>query len=243
MSLFSKTGVATLHIFRRNVNLYAPEFIFSSDNVEKCMKKFRNMRPIRLQAQEPNRKAAVLIPICVVNGKVSLLYTLRAPHLKAHRGQVSYPGGMQDIKDKSLTETALRETEEELGIKQENIEIWGTGNVIVTRNDMVVLPVVGKIKGDLADSTLQINPHEVEEVFTVSLQDLCHPKHTAYTQFRSLYYSYSMPVFLGGKRRIWGLTAVITNVFLRALLPLKAYNHKIHFNPPIKANGSKLQQF
>ncbi|KAJ8969082.1 hypothetical protein NQ317_016327 [Molorchus minor] len=156
------------------------------------------MKPVRLHTQEPAKKAAVLIPLCLVDDKVSLLYTLRAAHLKNHRGQVSFPGGMQDFEDKCLEDTALRETNEELGRIKEAIEI----------------------------DKLKINTREVEEVFTVPLEDLCNPSKIGYTQFRG---TYSIPVFFGGQMRIWGLTAIITNMCLRSLLPHKAYSHPTPF--------------
>lgn len=65
--------------------------------------------------------------------------------MKSHRGQVSFPGGMQDLNDKSLEKTALRETREELGLPEEDVVVWGCGNNIVTRGDTCVLPVIGNI--------------------------------------------------------------------------------------------------
>ena len=117
--------------------------------MQRTIAKFPTTQPIRLQPNEPARKAAVLVPLCVVNGKVSLLYTLRAANLKTHRGQVSFPGGMQDVHDLTLASTALRETEEELGISQKDIEIWGPGSLVVTRHEMSVLPVAGLITCDV----------------------------------------------------------------------------------------------
>lgn len=217
----------------RFLSLYSVENVLDEENRERTVTKFSNTRPIRLQPHTPARKAAVLIPLCVVDGKVSLLYTLRAPHLKSHRGQVSFPGGMLDVSDKSLEYTAIRETHEELGIKEGDIDVWGSGNMIVTRGDTCVLPVIGRIKGQLQLNELKINHHEVGDVFTVALENLCHPANLGFTQFRGVA-PYSTPVFTGGVRRIWGLTAMITHTFLQCLLPSKAYKHKIHFVPPVK---------
>lgn len=225
-------------VSRRCSSLYSAENIFNEENIKRTVARFSKMKPIRLQPHQPARKAAVLIPLCVVDQQVSLLYTLRASHLKSHRGQVSFPGGMQDHHDKSLEATALRETQEELGIEQDNIEIWGSGNLIVTRGETCVLPVIGRIKDDLEIENLRVNHHEVDEVFAVSLEDLCDPANLAYTQFKNMY---SAPVFKGGPRRIWGLTAFITNAFLRSLLPTRGYSHKIKYVPPIKYSGSISQ--
>lgn len=223
---------------QRCSSLYSVENVFNEENIKRTVAKFSKMKPIRLQPHQPARKAAVLIPLCVVDQQVSLLYTLRASHLKSHRGQVSFPGGMQDNQDKSLEATALRETHEELGIEQDNVEIWGSGNLIVTRGETCVLPVIGRIKEDLVMDQLRVNHHEVDEVFAVSLEDLCDPENLGYTQFKNMY---SAPVFKGGPRRIWGLTAFITNAFLRSLLPIRAYSHKIKYVPPIKYSGTRPQ--
>ena len=155
---------------------YSPEVLLSNENMQRTIAKFPTTQPIRLQPNEPARKAAVLVPLCVVNGKVSLLYTLRAANLKTHRGQVSFPGGMQDVHDLTLASTALRETEEELGISQKDIEIWGPGSLVVTRHEMSVLPVAGLITCDVNAEELPVNTDEVEEVFTVPIEVLCNKK-------------------------------------------------------------------
>lgn len=236
--LLSSTNSIKHAMRKRGVTSFASNQILHAENAEKTMSKFRSSKPIRLRTVVPAKKAAVLIPICIVNEQVSLLYTLRASNLKAHRGQVSFPGGMQDMKDKNFEETALRETEEELGLDRKNVQIWGAGNLIVTGGDTCVMPVIGRIKGDLDLNDLHINPNEVEEVFIVPLQDLCNEKLMGYTQFKG---AYSTPLFLGARRKIWGLTALMTHIFLRCLLPAKAYNHKIKFvqaprSKPIAAN-------
>ncbi|KAJ8911648.1 hypothetical protein NQ315_005993 [Exocentrus adspersus] len=220
---------------RRCSSLYSAENIFSDENIKRTIAKFTTLKPIRLHTQQPPKKAAVLIPLCEVNNKVSLLYTLRAAHLKSHRGQVSFPGGMQDVTDKSLEQTAIRETKEELGIDTSDIEIWGSGHLIVTKGETSVLPVIGRIKRKIIPDKLNINRSEVEEVFTVPVEDLCDPSKIGHTQFKG---SYSVPVFLGGKKRIWGLTALMTNMCLSSLLPQKAYSHRITYITPIKSNNN-----
>ncbi|CAB3380157.1 Hypothetical predicted protein [Cloeon dipterum] len=103
------------------------------------------MKPFRLLKDvEPEKKAAVLVPLCLVDGNLSLLYTVRSANLRTNRGEVSFPGGMQDSTDSSLVETALRETEEELGIKSSSIDIWSAANFVPTYSGKVaVMPVLG----------------------------------------------------------------------------------------------------
>lgn len=223
---------------KRFSSLYSVENVLNEENMKNTAAKFANMEPIRLQTHEPYKKAAVLIPLCVVNDKVSLLYTLRAPHMKTHRNQVSFPGGMLDVQDKSLEDTALRETREELGIERQSVQVWGSGKLIVTRADISVLPVIGQIKHPLSVDALNINRSEVGDVFAVTLEDLCNPKKNSYTQFRD---GYSAPLFLGAPKKIWGLTALITNVFLKALLPPNAYLHRVRFVPPVSLSGKQYK--
>ncbi|KAJ3645358.1 hypothetical protein Zmor_023024 [Zophobas morio] len=223
----------TVPWLQRRYSAFSADTIFSEENVKKTITNFAKMKPLVQQSKLPVKKAAVLIPLCVINDKVSLLYTLRAANLKSHRGQVSFPGGMEDAGDKSVVETALRETQEELGIGPELVEVWGKGN-IVTNHVASVMPVVGVLKISNLQKDLSVNPGEVKEVFTVPLEVLCDPQHVRHTQFRA---NYSLPVYTGGKRKIWGLTAIITHLFLRAMLSREEYNPSVKFVPPLKASS------
>lgn len=149
--------------------------------------------------------------------------------------QVGFPGGIQDIKDRCLEDTALRETKEKLGISASNIEIWTPGNLIVTRGDTSVMPILGRVVPKLKANLFQIDHKEIQEVFTVPLDALCDPALIGYTQFRN---TYSVPVFLGSKKRIWGITAVMTNMCLSSILPSKAYAHRIKYMLPIRSSNS-----
>lgn len=172
-----------------------------------------------------SQNAAVLVPFCKVNGDLSLLYTLRKLHLKTHQGQVSFPGGKQDPKDLSLQETALRETEEELGIPRCAVTIWGHGNMLIGKQ-FNILPVVGYI-GDIVISDLKTNQSEVEFAFTIPLYHFYDSKNCKYTQFRNES-SYTLPVYINAKCKVWGLTALITHIILYAYSP-KYYHHKLNF--------------
>ncbi|XP_046388508.1 uncharacterized Nudix hydrolase NudL isoform X2 [Ischnura elegans] len=107
------------------------ESVINQNNREKCVSRLQKMPAIRLKPGEvPRRQAAVLVPICVANGRVSLLYTLRSSSMRKNASQVSFPGGMRDDTDRDLVHTALRETEEELGIPQDSVDVWCTANFI-----------------------------------------------------------------------------------------------------------------
>lgn len=193
-----------------------------------CLKRLKMTKVSEQSSDKENTNtAAVLVPLCINNGKLGLLYTLRSNKVSMNRGQVSFPGGMKDKKDSTLEDTALRETEEELNITKNNIQIWGSGNLI-KRKHISVMPVLGFI-GNVEPNSLKINKNEVEEAFVQPLEKLCDPNLCRYTQFRS---NYTLPTYLGGSHKIWGLTAVITHVVMQALAP-EAYKFKLVFLRPI----------
>lgn len=112
----------------------------------------------------PLKKAAVLIPLIERNDGLHMLLTQRALHLKHHPGQVSFPGGKVELSDDSFAMTALRETEEEIGIPQNNIELVGSLPPLTTTSGFHVTPFIGFI----ADSQLlNIDDNEVQKCFEV----------------------------------------------------------------------------
>lgn len=231
MLKFSKNVV----VQRSFSQYYSAEYVFNKETIKQTIENFTQLPPRRFSLNQPLTKAAVFIPLCEVSNKVSLLYTLRSPLLKAHSGQVSFPGGKHDNTDETFIDTAIRETVEELGLDSSRIEIWGSGKWMSTRKGFSVVPVIGRIKNNLIVEDLNINTSEVQEVFTVALEDLCKSGNLGYTQFRTSISSSlaSMPVYTAGKHKIWGLTGFLTLIFLKCLLPKIAYSHPIKYIQPI----------
>ncbi|XP_078047158.1 mitochondrial coenzyme A diphosphatase NUDT8 [Augochlora pura] len=203
-----------------------PEVVLSEQSRKSFIEKFRDRKTAK-QSEEKVNRAAVLVPLCKHEGELGFLYTLRSTKLTSNRGQVSFPGGMYDDSDANLQETALRETWEELNIPREKIDVWTSGNMINKKN-LHVMPVFGYI-GEVDPKSLQINTNEVEEAFFLSLRNLCDLSLCRYTQFRE---KYCMPVYLGGKHRVWGFTAIVTHMVLNDLVP-DAYKHKLVFVQPV----------
>jgi len=114
------------------------------------------------------RNAAVLIPL-VERDEWQVLLTKRTDHLNHHAGQVSFPGGRADLVDTSPLHTALRETEEEVGIQPELIEVAGVIEPFLTVTDFNVVPIVGFVQPSF---TLDIDVFEVADVFEVPLSIL-----------------------------------------------------------------------
>lgn len=141
--------------------------------------------------------------------------------------------------DESYIDCALRETEEEIGIGRDRIKIWGPTHLVHLRSAPAIMPVIGVIR-DYNKNLLKLNDHEVERVFTVPLSELAAQKR--HTQFRmiprNLSHSsdhtittaaYSLPVYTVNEARIWGITAMITHLFLQSLLSAQLYDKRIPF--------------
>ncbi|XP_029431481.1 nucleoside diphosphate-linked moiety X motif 8 isoform X2 [Rhinatrema bivittatum] len=173
-------------------------------------------------AQYCNAKAsaAVLVPLCSVAGAPAFLYTLRSSTLHGrHKGDVSFPGGKCDPSDQSVIHTALRETQEELGIRVEEENVWGVMKPLTLWTGMVIVPVLANI-GSMESLSLNPNRAEVEDVFTLTLPHICEAQNRGYTHFRwHGQYRYTIPVFLNGRYKVWGITAVMTDSALKLLLP------------------------
>ncbi|XP_027435722.1 nucleoside diphosphate-linked moiety X motif 8 [Zalophus californianus] len=164
--------------------------------------------------------AAVLVPLCSVRGVPALLYTLRSSRLAgSHKGDVSFPGGKCDPTDQDVVHTALRETHEELGLTVPEEHVWGVLRPVHDRQKASVVPVLAGV-GPLDPQSLRPNPEEVDEVFALPLAHLLQAQNQGYTHFcQHGHFSYTLPVFLHGPHRVWGLTAIITEFTLQLLAP------------------------
>jgi 8-oxo-dGTP pyrophosphatase MutT (NUDIX family) len=162
--------------------------------------------------------AAVLVPIVAHPGGLTVLFTQRTAHLKAHSGQVSFPGGRAEPGDASPEDTALRESEEEIGLPRGRVEVLARLPEYFTRTGFRVTPVVGLIEPPLA---LSPDPGEVESVFEVPLAFLLdtrnHQRRTREFQGATVGY-YAMAYKTDeGERTIWGATAGMLVNLCRAL--------------------------
>jgi 8-oxo-dGTP pyrophosphatase MutT (NUDIX family) len=148
--------------------------------------------------------AAVLFPIVQRAGGQTVLLTQRTAHLRDHAGQISFPGGRIEAGDPSPVHAALRETEEEIGLAREHVEILGFLPEYHTGTGFRVTPVVALVTPPFV---LVPDPFEVAEVFEVPLAFLLDP---ANHQRHSLYYRGALRHFFAMPYRnyfIWGATA------------------------------------
>jgi 8-oxo-dGTP pyrophosphatase MutT (NUDIX family) len=150
------------------------------------------------------RPAAVLVPLIDRPNGMSVLLTQRTPHLSAHAGQISFPGGRIEESDADATEAALRETEEEVGLTRERVRVIGRLDTYVTGTGFEITPIVGIVKPPFP---LAIDPFEVSEAFEVPLSFVVDPaNHRRMTREveRRTRVFFVLP-FEG--RNIWGATA------------------------------------
>ncbi len=116
--------------------------------------------------------ASVLIPLVLRDAGLQVLLTRRTEHLRDHAGQISFPGGRAETDDVDSVATALRETEEEVGLDRRHIEVLGTLPVYSTISNYLITPVVALVEPDF---TLALDSFEVAQAFEVPLHFLMTP--------------------------------------------------------------------
>lgn len=140
---------------------------YSSPILQEFIGRFQLQLPLTGTATHHTRQAAVLIPI-ICRLEPTLLLTQRSVHLRKHAGQIAFPGGESDPDDASLIATALRETEEEVGIAPSAIHILGQLSPLDSVSGFSVTPIVGLIDPNV---TFHSNPGEVAALFEMPLQE------------------------------------------------------------------------
>jgi 8-oxo-dGTP pyrophosphatase MutT (NUDIX family) len=167
----------------------------------------------RADAVHGDTEAAVLVPIYDWPENPGLVFTERRGDLRRHAGEISFPGGRRDDDDPSLCDTALREAEEEISLRRENVEIAGAlppvGTFITSYK---VFPFVGVV---LADVPLIASPEEVEQILHLRISDL----REGFAERRLV--RRGIPIktdtYVVGETMIWGATARILGDLLTHL--------------------------
>ena len=155
------------------------------------------------------RPAAVLVPLIehpsVAGDRgMTVLLTQRTSHLTAHAGQISFPGGRMEETDADAVATALRETEEEVGLPRDHVSVIGQLDTYVTGTGFEITPIVGLVR---APYPLSIDPFEVAEAFEVPLAYILDKRnHRRVTrEFEARSRTFFVLPYEG--RNIWGATA------------------------------------
>jgi 8-oxo-dGTP pyrophosphatase MutT (NUDIX family) len=160
---------------RLPVDAIAGEAALPAERLDAAWLRRRLARPLAWVPELPEdllfrlgklRRASVLIPLVQRPEGLTVLLTQRTAHLSAHPGQVSFPGGSAEADDSSPIETALRESEEEIGLQRRHVEIIGVLPDHATASKFLVTPVIGLVTPPFE---LHADPGEVAEIFEVPL--------------------------------------------------------------------------
>jgi 8-oxo-dGTP pyrophosphatase MutT (NUDIX family) len=151
------------------------------------------------------KASAVLVPLFYSQGQYHILFTERSDEVVFHKGQVCFPGGTREPSDPDLLQTALRESEEEIGLETKNIEILGELDDMLTFvTDYVISPFVAFIS---PPHSLRTSGKEVKGTFSVPLSFLMDE-----ANFKQDSYAYEYEGHI-----IWGATARILKQFIDLL--------------------------
>ncbi|WP_249383890.1 CoA pyrophosphatase [Chitinivorax sp. B] len=154
----------------------------------------------------PLTPASILAPIVFDPTNPTILLTQRTRHLNKHAGQISFPGGRAEPSDISPEATALRETQEEIGLPPSSVVIVGSLPQYITITGFFITPIVGLVHPGF---TLRVDQNEVEEAFEI-------PLNLVLNQHNYQRHSYNVEGCEGsylaisyGERFIWGATAAM----------------------------------
>ena len=159
---------------------------------------------VALPANRVLRPAGVLVALVEGAEGFEVLLTKRSSRLKHHPGQIAFPGGKQEQSDADVIDAALREAEEEVGLRRNKVEILGTLPPHETVTNFLMTPVIARVSGHFDPVP---EPGEVDEAFRVPLAHVTDPANFS-VQFRrwrgTRRYYFTVPY---GPYYIWGATA------------------------------------
>merc|ERR1712137_1249236 len=192
-------------------------FVFGEEHLPVFQSHLKEL-PLRKLRSPTDKRAAVFVPLCNVDGEPSLLFTKRSDNMRKHSGQVSFPGG--------LIRCAIRETEEELGLAPNRFDNQliplGPYHETLSSSSITVTPIIGYIK-HFNIETMSPN-EEVDTIFTLRITDLLDPlkQSSKSIQVPGLLHPSRMQqkVYTAGQWPVWGLTSYITEHILREVVQL-----------------------
>jgi len=159
-------------------------------------------------------QSAVLVPIALYAKKPALMFVLRSRDLKHHKGQIGFPGGIIEKEDASPLSAALREAEEEVGIKRDSVEIVGELPPTETVTGFFITPYVGLLKNEVE---LKKDSREIQDIFAVPIESFANGPDGS-LEFWVLGKKFFVCSFFADNRIIWGATArIILNLFDKGL--------------------------
>jgi len=174
-------------------------------------------RSPKTTAEWEARPAAVLVPLYQHNSEWHLLFTRRTDSVDEHKGQVSFPGGKIDPDDPSPTAAALREAEEEIGLRRDHVTVIGHLDTLLTSTQWHITPTVGVFPHPYE---FVINPEECSAVFGVPLSWLANPANVELRYRQLPVGGPPIPVYYYREWEghiIWGATARMTRMLLAVI--------------------------
>ncbi|WP_210559281.1 CoA pyrophosphatase [Psychrosphaera aestuarii] len=166
----------------------------------------------RFGPAEPLKRAAVLIPVIERAQGLHILLTQRANHLRNHPGQISFPGGKHDETDDTLKDTAIRESEEEIGLDTRKIQPLGWLPELHTVSHFTMSPLVALVDGA---QEFVANEGEVSDIFEIPLSYLLQRKHQFYLTPNWQGKPHKIHFIRYENKLIWGATAAILQKLIR----------------------------
>ncbi len=173
-------------------------------------------KPVRVQGDDL-RASAVLLLLYEQQGRECVLFQERTQEVLHHKGEISLPGGRRDPQDGTLEETALRETDEEIGVAREHIELFGALDEVATRSsNYVISPFVGAITRPGA-YPFRMAQSEVKELLIVPLDHLTDAANAQWQVIEDGEDAIAEREFRYDGHRIWGATARIVGQYIDLL--------------------------
>jgi len=194
-------------------------------------KKLDSFQPQSPRSAAGLPQAAVLVPI---DTRQQLLLTRRADHLPTHGGEVAFPGGRREPEDRDLVHTALRETEEEIGLPAAQIEVVGRLSTLVSLHGIHVTPIIGLLP---QQPCFKPNPAEIADVFQVPLAFFRDEPRSTTHLIRYQGKPFYVPSWRWQGFHIWGLTAVMIVELVNLLYEAGIDLHQPPSNTPSPING------
>lgn len=155
----------------------------------------------------PPVKSAVMVLVVPDKNALSVVFIQRTNRGKYHAGQIALPGGKREVCDRDAIATALRECEEEIGVKAGSISILGTlSDIYIPLSNYIISPVVGTT---LTKPEFVLSETEVDRVLPVKLEDLFAPCNKSVSLFSRHGQKIEAPGYRVGEYFIWGATAMI----------------------------------
>jgi 8-oxo-dGTP pyrophosphatase MutT (NUDIX family) len=180
--------------------------------MEAELKRLLSQRTKETIADKSRVSAAVLVPLYKEGGRYHVVFIRRSIHVPTHQGQIAFPGGARHKSDANLLETALRESEEEIGLHTHDVKIIGElDDQITTTSNFIITPFVGMMPWPYE---FKLSKAEVERIFIVPLHSLMDPDRIKQeTEMLNGSPVDSFAFYYKGKR-IWGATARILHKLL-----------------------------